>query len=78
MSGITNQLIKTGLEAARGSDKYPQGLKAIEQSHVDTVKSLIQVRRQSGILAQVKMLVNELEDLLHGVSLLKELSPTGR
>ncbi|MCZ6898881.1 MAG: bifunctional aspartate kinase/homoserine dehydrogenase I, partial [Bacteroidetes bacterium] len=74
MKGITNQLIKSGERASKGGQKYQQILKEIEKKHIETVKELIQVRRQSHVIAQIKILFNELEDLLHGVSLLKELS----
>ncbi|MCZ6521854.1 MAG: bifunctional aspartate kinase/homoserine dehydrogenase I [Bacteroidetes bacterium] len=74
MKGITNQLIKSGERASKGGQKYQQILKEIEKQHIETVKELIQVRRQSHVIAQIKILFNELEDLLHGVSLLKELS----
>ncbi|MBC7451897.1 MAG: bifunctional aspartate kinase/homoserine dehydrogenase I [Cytophagales bacterium] len=75
MSGITNLLVELGQKASASDISYQQVLKTIEQKHVSTVKSLIDVKSQSKVVAQVKLLLNELQDLLHGVYLLKELSP---
>ncbi len=75
MSGITNLLIETGKKASVTDISYKETLKSIEQKHINTVKSLIDVKVQSRVVAYIKNLTNELEDLLHGVYLLKELSP---
>jgi len=75
MSGVTNLLIDTGKKASAGDITYKEGLLLLEQKHISTVKSLIDVKVQGRVVAYIKTLVNELEDLLHGVFLLKELSP---
>ncbi|HSZ26527.1 MAG TPA: bifunctional aspartate kinase/homoserine dehydrogenase I [Cytophagaceae bacterium] len=75
MSGITNLLIETGKKASQSDVSYKEGLRAIEQKHIQTIKGLIDVKVQSRVVAYCKNLTNELEDLLHGVYLLKELSP---
>lgn len=75
MSGITNQLIEVGKKASESNDQYKQLLDTIEQKHVQVIKALVEVKVQSRAIAQVKTLIRELEDLLHGVYLLKELSP---
>lgn len=75
MKGITNQLIEAGEEAAGSDENYIQKLKVLESIHVATVKELIHVQAHSQILARLKMIINELEDLLHGIFLLKEISP---
>lgn len=74
MSGITNHLVEAGKKASESNDQYISILKTIEQKHITVVKSLIDVKQQSKVIANIKMLINELEDLLHGVFLLKELS----
>jgi aspartokinase/homoserine dehydrogenase 1 len=75
MSGITNLLIETGKKASASDNSYKETLKSIETKHITTVKALIDVKVQSRVVAYIKTLSNELEDLLHGVYLLKELSP---
>src|SRR4051812_1242248 len=74
MTGVTNQLVEVGKKASESNESYIQILRNIEQKHILTVKSLIDIKNQSKIIANIKMLINELEDLLHGVFLLKELS----
>lgn len=75
MSGITNDIIGVSKKAAQRDGTYSEGLKNIELKHVNTVKSLIDVKVQSKVVANVKILLNELEDILSGVFLLRELSP---
>jgi aspartokinase/homoserine dehydrogenase 1 len=74
MSGITNLLVEVSRNASETDQHYLQILKEIENKHINTVKDLIHVKVQSRVIANIKMLINELEDLLHGVFLLKELS----
>ncbi|MCC5927813.1 MAG: bifunctional aspartate kinase/homoserine dehydrogenase I [Cyclobacteriaceae bacterium] len=75
VSGITNLLIDTGLKAAANDSTYLDNLKIIENRHFDIVKALMDIKKRGEVLAEVKRLLNELEDLTHGVLLLKELSP---
>ena len=73
-NGITDQLIKVSKLAAIRDDSYKQILDEIEQRHYDTVKKLFRINQQSNILAGVKVLMNEMEEILNGVFLLKELT----
>jgi aspartokinase/homoserine dehydrogenase 1 len=74
MSGVTNTLIELGETASRSEESYRKTLQQLELKHVQVAKELCQVKNQSRVLAQIKVLFNELEDLLHGVFLIKELS----
>jgi len=73
MSGITNLLTKMAEDAAEGQP-FADDLKLMENKHFEVVKKLIAVKFQNPVLTKLKLLVNELEDLLQGVSALKELS----
>jgi aspartokinase/homoserine dehydrogenase 1 len=73
--GITDQLEKISGMARERDEKYKDLLKEIEQRHYDAVKELFQVNQQSNILAGIKILINELEETLHGVFLLQDLTP---
>ncbi len=73
--GVTDTLIQISQLALEGNNGYKNKLADLEQRHLDTVRELIDIQRQSGILAQVKFLINELEDVLHGVYLVKERTP---
>ncbi|MFO7447900.1 MAG: bifunctional aspartate kinase/homoserine dehydrogenase I [Ignavibacteriaceae bacterium] len=72
--GITDELIKVSQQAARGSGSYETLFQKIETRHIQTAKELISVKSQSRVLANLKLNLNELEDVLHGVYLVKELS----
>ncbi len=73
MSGITNLLTKMAEDAAEGKP-FVEDLKLLEEKHFEVVKKLIAVKFQNPVLTRLKLLVNELEDLLQGVTALKELS----
>jgi aspartokinase/homoserine dehydrogenase 1 len=73
VSGITNCLIATATQASQSDERYLQGLKEIEEKHIAIIRSLMEAKVQSQVFAQLKSLMNELEDLLHGVFLIKEL-----
>jgi bifunctional aspartokinase / homoserine dehydrogenase 1 len=75
MSGVTNLLVEAGKRASESDDSYRSILSEIENKHFDTIKKLLEVKTQSSVVASIRLLINELEDLLHGVFLLKELSP---
>jgi aspartokinase/homoserine dehydrogenase 1 len=73
MSGVTNLLIEMAERSAAGESVGEQ-LGELEKRHFDTVKELLEVHRQNPVLTKLKLLFNELEDLLQGVSSLKELT----
>lgn len=74
MSGVTNKLVLMGQKASQNDESYLDILREIELLHFNTIKELLPVKSQSHVLASVKKMLNELEDLMHGVFLLKELS----
>ncbi len=73
--GVTDQLIALGHQAARGDEKYRLALQKMEDRHITAVQSLIEVMTRSTVLTQIKLRLNELEEILHGVFLVKELTP---
>jgi len=74
LGGITDTLIQCGTLASRGDETYKTKLKEVEYRHLETIKLLIPVDRQSSVLSQVKKSCNEIEDICNGVFLLEELS----
>ncbi len=74
MTGVTNSLIEMGRLASISDDSYLTHLKTIENRHFEVINALIDVQLQSKVLANVKLMLNELEGLLHGVFLVKEIS----
>lgn len=73
--GVTDVLIGISKLALESNLEYKNKLADIEKRHLDAVRELIGVQKQSSILAQVKFMMNELEDVLHGVFLVKERTP---
>ncbi len=75
LGGITDALLDTAALAAAGNVDYKAKLKEIELRHIETVKALIPVEKQSATLSLVKKMCNDIEDLANGIFLLSELSP---
>jgi bifunctional aspartokinase / homoserine dehydrogenase 1 len=73
--GITDALIKMSELAAIGNPDYLVRFKELEARHLKAIKELISIKSQSKALSTTKLTLNELEDVLNGVFLIKELSP---
>ena len=74
MGGVTNKLIEAGQMAAKNDTQYLEILKNIEERHFTVIRALVDVKSQSSIIAKIKGLFNELEDLLKGITYLREIS----
>ena len=70
--GVTDVLIQISTLALEGNLDYKNKIAELEKRHLAAVRVLIDIHNQSGILAEVKYMINELEDVLHGVYLVKE------
>jgi aspartokinase/homoserine dehydrogenase 1 len=75
MGGITDTLLAAAALAGDGNESFREKLAIIEQRHLDTVKQLLPVARQSQLLSLVKKCCNEIEDICNGIFLLGELTP---
>ncbi|MEO0528657.1 MAG: bifunctional aspartate kinase/homoserine dehydrogenase I, partial [Bacteroidota bacterium] len=75
LGGITDLLLKTATLASVQDPLYNDSLKEIEQRHIHTIKQLIPVDAQSGVLSKVKSELNTLETLLEGAFLIGEITP---
>lgn len=75
LGGVTDQLLQIGALAAAGNEAFKEGIKLLEQKHLDTVRTLLPIQAQSATLSWVKQQLNELENLCDGIFLLGELSP---
>lgn len=74
MGGVTDRLIALSQRAAAGDEAYTDLLKELEEHHFRAARTLIGVQTQSRVFAYLKTLFNELDDLLHGIFLLRERS----
>ncbi|MFQ5651570.1 MAG: bifunctional aspartate kinase/homoserine dehydrogenase I [bacterium] len=73
--GVTNMLIEASRLAARGSEAYLGLLSELEQVHREALKVLVSPEPQSAPLSKVSQKLESLRDILHGIFLVKELSP---
>jgi aspartokinase/homoserine dehydrogenase 1 len=70
--GVTEKLLTCSQLAKRNDKSYQSILLELENRHLSLAKQLIPVQKQSPVLTYVKIRFNELEDLLHGIFLIKE------
>ena len=73
--GVTEILLNNAELAKDGDRSYLDAVKKLETRHLDAVKQFIPIQIQSSVLTYVKVRFNELEDLFHGIYLIKECSP---
>lgn len=76
--GVTDTLEQSVIQAAEGDISYTGLLEGLEAQHNKVIKTLLGVQKQSRTLARFKMMLNELDDVLHGVSLTRELTARTR
>ncbi len=74
LGGTTDALLEVAKLASNADSSYKEKLHQLEHRHLSTVKELMPIERQSGVLSMVKKRFNEIEDTCNGVFLLKELS----
>ncbi len=72
--GVTDQLISITHLASRGEGKYTNVFKELESRHSSVAKDIISVSNQSKVFPRLIEMLNELQDVLHGVYLVKEAS----
>jgi aspartokinase/homoserine dehydrogenase 1 len=70
--GVTDSLIQLSSMALAGDVGYKVQLEQLEKRHLEAVRELVDIQKQSSVIAQVKFTINELEDILHGIFLVKE------
>lgn len=72
--GVTNQLFELASLAENTESNYQEILEDIEKRHIDTINKVIPVNNRSDSITAFKIMLNELENVLKGVSLVQELS----
>ncbi len=78
LGGVTDLLLTIAALSETGDDAYKVKLNEFEQRHLDAVKQLLPVAKQSQLLSLVKKSCNELEDICNGIYLLGELTPRSK
>lgn len=74
LQGITNQLEEIAVKASQGGTDFRVPLGEVEDRHISIVRNLVSVEQQSSVITELKLLFNKLDDVLHGVSLTRELT----
>lgn len=74
LGGTTDALLEAGALAQNKNAAYRKKFKEIEERHIESVRELIPIDKQSGVLGGLKKILNELENTLEGVCLLGEFS----
>ena len=73
MSGVTN-LLTAMAENAANRKSFADDIQLLEDKHFEVVKQLIAIKYQNPVFTKIKLMLNELEEILQGVYALKELS----
>ena len=74
MKGVTDLLISAARKAEEGPDGFRPILDRIRTQHVEAARHLFAAADQSAALTPIALLCNELEEILHGVELIRECS----
>jgi bifunctional aspartokinase / homoserine dehydrogenase 1 len=75
MKGVTDMLITAARDAEEGGEAFKAVLETIRGKHFDAVRFLFAPPDQAAALTPLALMCNELEEILHGVELIRECSP---
>ncbi len=76
LGGITDKLINTSLMASRGDADYEKEYREIVLRHNEMIEEVIKEEdKKKALIPKVKVLLNELKDILQGIYLIRDLSP---
>ena len=75
LRGMRSSLAEAAEQAAEGSGGYLERIEAIREPVLEIIREMFTPREQSGVITAVQILLNDLEDILHGVQLVRECSP---
>ena len=74
MGGVTDQLIAISQKASVGDKSYKQDFQAISDRHRQLILTVIDRNHLSSLLQETEDMLGELENILRGVCLIKDLS----
>lgn len=74
MSKMTN-LLSDAAENAANKLGFENNIKQFEESHFSIVRKFLKVPNQTVVFTKLKLLINELENMLQSIYVLEELSP---
>ena len=74
LGGVTNLLVEASELALKNDETYIRVVDDIEKRHFEAIEGLLEHENQTVCKAEVAKTLNELKDVLNGVSLLNDLS----
>jgi aspartokinase/homoserine dehydrogenase 1 len=74
LKGVTDRLITLARKAEEGSEGVKEELESIRTQHFDAARVLFGPTDQASALTPLAIMFNELEEILHGVELIRECS----
>lgn len=75
LGGITDKVLSAAKMAAIGTGYFQAELTEINTRHHDTIEKLFEGEKQTEVKQKVQVLLDELGRIVHGVSLIGELTP---
>ncbi len=75
LSGVTNKLLGLATKAAGRDETYLEDANNLAELHFSTARELLKPLIQSANYGKLRLLLNQLEDVLHGLYLIGECSP---
>lgn len=75
LGGVTDMLATTVERSAAGDASYDEACEALSRRHVDAADVVVAMEERGALHQRIGSLVDELRDLCHGVSLLRECTP---
>jgi bifunctional aspartokinase / homoserine dehydrogenase 1 len=74
-SGVTDQLIMMATSAMQRTETFKLDFSLMEQRHLDAVKAVVKDKKQNAVTDKVRSMFEEINDILKGIYLLRELTP---
>ena len=72
LKGVTDLLVAAARAAEAGSDDFRTALDTLRARHLEAVRGLFAPADQASVITPLTLMANELEEILHGVELLRE------
>ncbi len=72
--GVTDGLIAVSKKAVNRDETYRKGFANLKELHLHAVDILVHDKNADELKSKVNLLLNELEEILHGIFLVKELT----
>ena len=77
-AGVTNQLLELSERACKNDESYKSMFDELKYRHVDVAQKLLDSTAPSNVVMQINQYFGELDGLLQGIFLLKDLTPRTR